>query len=151
MYIAVFRTFSVLSANTKTPNFYYSLHHIVFSGCICYSFFIDNSSVLAAISFMPFWLLISGNERLWELYLSWKEEQQKEFLQFAASRPLEPVVKWGRSLRCPIICLNGTKPVSENALLIAVGRRMGTDVARTFGELEDIWNRYGVFGKMDDE
>ena len=82
MYIAVFRTFSVLSANTKTPNFYYSLHHIVFSGCICYSFFIDNSSALAAISFMPFWLLISGNERLWELYLSWKEEQQKEFLDF---------------------------------------------------------------------
>ena len=25
---------------------------------------------------------ISGNERLWELYLSWKEEQQKEFLDF---------------------------------------------------------------------
>ena len=38
-----------------------------------------------------------------------------------------------------------------NALLIAVGRRMGTDVARTFADLEDIWNRYGVFGKMDDE
>ena len=38
-----------------------------------------------------------------------------------------------------------------NALLIAVGRRMGTDVARTFADLEDIWNKYGVFGKMDDE
>ena len=38
-----------------------------------------------------------------------------------------------------------------NALLIAVGRRMGTDVSRTFADLEDIWNRYGVFGKMDDE
>ena len=38
-----------------------------------------------------------------------------------------------------------------NALLIAVGRRMGTDVSRTFAELENIWNEYGVFGKMDDE
>ena len=38
-----------------------------------------------------------------------------------------------------------------NALLIAVGRRMGTDVSRTFADLENIWNEYGVFGKMDDE
>lgn len=38
-----------------------------------------------------------------------------------------------------------------NALLIAVGRRMGADVSHTFAELEDIWNEYGVFGKMDDE
>ena len=38
-----------------------------------------------------------------------------------------------------------------NALLIAVGRRMGTDVSCTFADLEDIWNKYGVFGKMDDE
>jgi DNA-binding MurR/RpiR family transcriptional regulator len=38
-----------------------------------------------------------------------------------------------------------------NALLVAVGYRMGTDVSKTFGELEDIWNEYGVFGKMDDE
>lgn len=38
-----------------------------------------------------------------------------------------------------------------NALLIAVGRRLGKDVAKTFEELENIWNEYGVFGKMDDE
>ncbi|MCI8479784.1 MAG: MurR/RpiR family transcriptional regulator [Oscillibacter sp.] len=38
-----------------------------------------------------------------------------------------------------------------NALLIAIGRRLGTDVTRTFGELENIWNEYGIFGKMDDE
>ena len=38
-----------------------------------------------------------------------------------------------------------------NALLIAVGARMGTDATRTFAELENIWNAYGVFGKMDDE
>ena len=38
-----------------------------------------------------------------------------------------------------------------NALLIAVGSRMRSDVSRTFAELEDIWNAYGVFGKMDDD
>ena len=38
-----------------------------------------------------------------------------------------------------------------NALLIAIGYRMGTNVAQTFGTLENIWNEYGVFRKMDDE
>ena len=38
-----------------------------------------------------------------------------------------------------------------NALLVAIGCRMGKDVSNTFGDLEDIWNEYGVFGKMDDE
>ena len=45
-----------------------------------------------------------------------------------------------------------TAPISLiNALLVAIGNRRGTDVSQTFGELEDIWNEYGVFGKMDDE
>lgn len=38
-----------------------------------------------------------------------------------------------------------------NALLVAMAYRMGADVSATFAELEDIWNEYGVFGKMDDE
>lgn len=38
-----------------------------------------------------------------------------------------------------------------NALLVALGARMGTDVSKTFGTLEDIWNTYEVFGKADDE
>ena len=38
-----------------------------------------------------------------------------------------------------------------NALLVALAARMGTDVSTTFATLEDIWNEYGVFGKMDDE
>ena len=38
-----------------------------------------------------------------------------------------------------------------NALLVALAVRKGTDVSRTFGELENIWNEYGVFGKIDDE
>ena len=43
-------------------------------------------------------------------------------------------------------------PVSIlNALLVALANRMGADVSATFAELEDIWNEYSVFGKMDDE
>ena len=38
-----------------------------------------------------------------------------------------------------------------NGLLVALAHRMGADVSATFAELEDIWNEYGVFGKMDDE
>lgn len=38
-----------------------------------------------------------------------------------------------------------------NALLVALASRIGADVSATFAELEDIWNEYGVFGKMDDE
>lgn len=38
-----------------------------------------------------------------------------------------------------------------NALLIALALRKGTDVSRTFGDLENIWNEYGVFGRFDDE
>ena len=38
-----------------------------------------------------------------------------------------------------------------NALLVALSNRFGADVAATFAELENIWNEYGVFGKMDDE
>ena len=38
-----------------------------------------------------------------------------------------------------------------NALLVALANRRGEDVPATFAELEDIWNEYGVFGKMDDE
>jgi DNA-binding MurR/RpiR family transcriptional regulator len=43
-------------------------------------------------------------------------------------------------------------PVSViNALLLALANREGADVSATFAELEDIWNEYSVFGKMDDE
>lgn len=38
-----------------------------------------------------------------------------------------------------------------NALLIALAYRMKANVSETFAELEDIWNAYGVFGKVDDE
>jgi len=38
-----------------------------------------------------------------------------------------------------------------NALLVALAYHSGRDVSAIFGELEDIWDEYGVFGKMDDE
>ncbi len=38
-----------------------------------------------------------------------------------------------------------------NALLVALAARMESDVSKTFADLEDIWDKYGVFGKMDDE
>ena len=38
-----------------------------------------------------------------------------------------------------------------NALLVALAQKLGKDVSNTFAELEDIWNTYGVFGKVDDE
>jgi len=38
-----------------------------------------------------------------------------------------------------------------NALLVALGFRLGKDVSNIFSELEDIWETYGVFGKADDE
>ena len=39
----------------------------------------------------------------------------------------------------------------EIALLVGLAHRMGADVSATFAELEEIWNAYGVFGKVDDE
>lgn len=38
-----------------------------------------------------------------------------------------------------------------NALLVGLGNRMGTVATDTFSDLEDIWNRYGVFDGADDE
>ena len=38
-----------------------------------------------------------------------------------------------------------------NALLVALANQRKTDVSATFAELENIWNEYDVFGKMDDE
>jgi len=38
-----------------------------------------------------------------------------------------------------------------NALLVALGFRLGKDVSNIFSELEDIWETYGVFGKAEDE
>lgn len=38
-----------------------------------------------------------------------------------------------------------------NALIVAVGQRKSEDVSATFAELEQVWARYGVFGRTEDE
>ena len=45
-------------------------------------------------------------------------ERQKAFLEFAAKRPLERIEQWARTLTCPIMQLDTTKPISENVELI---------------------------------
>ena len=37
-----------------------------------------------------------------------------------------------------------------NALLVAVSRRKNDELARTFRALEDIWDEYGVYEKVQD-
>ena len=39
----------------------------------------------------------------------------------------------------------------ENAVCVALLHDVVEDTDVTFEELEDIWNEYSVFGKMDDE
>ena len=68
--------------------------------------------------------------------------------------PLYPLSEAALFAPCEMISFvdSMVAPLSlMNALLVEWASRMGTDVSATFGQLEDIWNEYGVFGKMDDE
>ena len=38
-----------------------------------------------------------------------------------------------------------------NALILAVARKQETDISAAFGELEHVWDRFGIFGKVEDE
>ncbi len=38
-----------------------------------------------------------------------------------------------------------------NALILACARKKGTDVSASFSELEQVWERYSIFGKIEDE
>ena len=38
-----------------------------------------------------------------------------------------------------------------NALLLAAAHKQGTDISATFNELEHVWDRFGIFGKVEDE
>ena len=42
-------------------------------------------------------------------------EQEEEFFDFVRSRAENTVEEWAKSLRCPILRADGTKPVEENA------------------------------------
>lgn len=41
-------------------------------------------------------------------------EQEEKFFDFVKSRPENSVEEWAQSLKCPIIRIDGTKPVEEN-------------------------------------
>ena len=38
-----------------------------------------------------------------------------------------------------------------NALILATAHKEGTDISESFGELEHVWERFGIFGKVEDE
>ena len=38
-----------------------------------------------------------------------------------------------------------------NALILAVANKKGADIAATFTELDHVWDRFGIFGKVEDE
>lgn len=45
-------------------------------------------------------------------------EQEESFFRFAKNRPEDHVEKWVRKLNCPVIRMDGTKPVEENIAII---------------------------------
>ena len=46
-------------------------------------------------------------------------EKENQFFEFAKARPEDMVARWVQSLSCPVIRVDGTKPVEENAAFIA--------------------------------
>lgn len=38
-----------------------------------------------------------------------------------------------------------------NALIVAVGRQKREEISNTYSELEQVWSRYNIFGKTEDE
>ena len=38
-----------------------------------------------------------------------------------------------------------------NALILAAAGKKGADISATFSELEHVWERFGIFGKVEDE
>lgn len=45
-------------------------------------------------------------------------EQEQEFYHFVASRTMEKTDIWLHSMKCPIICIDGTEPIAKNAKFI---------------------------------
>ena len=37
------------------------------------------------------------------------------------------------------------------ALIVAVGRQKNEEVSGTFSQLENVWSKYNIFGKTEDE
>ena len=45
-------------------------------------------------------------------------EQEEKFFRFVESRNENTVEEWVKSLKCPVIRIDGTKPIDENTDLI---------------------------------
>lgn len=41
-------------------------------------------------------------------------EQEEKFFKFVKSRPENTVEEWVQSLKCPVLRIDGTKPMEEN-------------------------------------
>lgn len=46
-------------------------------------------------------------------------EQEEAFFRFAESRPENTVESWLKTLPCPVLKIDGTKPIEENVLFLA--------------------------------
>lgn len=45
-------------------------------------------------------------------------EQESAFFEFVKTRALEPIAAWAETLPCPVLRLDGTRPIAENARTI---------------------------------
>ena len=45
-------------------------------------------------------------------------EQERNFYDFVATRTMEKTDTWLRSMKCPIIFVDGTEPIANNAKMI---------------------------------
>lgn len=68
--------------------------------------------------------------------------------------PLYAVSSASLLVRCDAISFvdSMAAPLSLlNALILAVGQRMPEEAARVFSEMEQVWTKYSIFGKTEDE
>ena len=54
-------------------------------------------------------------------------EQEEKFFDFVKSRPENTVEEWAKSLECPILRIDGTKPIEENVDFITKAVKCRTD------------------------
>ena len=57
-------------------------------------------------------------------------EQEERFFEFVKSRAENTVEEWIQSLNCPVIRIDGTKPVEENVNLIMIQLNKGAVAKR---------------------
>ena len=112
-------------------------------------FRIGPEDVLIAISFPRYSNVTMGTVKFAQdrgaTIVAITDNQQSPLYQMADCALLAPceMISFVDSMVAPLSLIN--------ALLVAIGHRLGRDVAQTFGELEGIWNEYGVFRKNNDE